>query len=165
MKQRVMILNFDYTFTDKPKNKNEKKLDSKLREKFLTDKYRQAFIRVLMDYYKIYNEKGLTMTKKMTKDTNKVFGEMNEVSGFIEDLNIQYTGLDKDYIKISDLHSMYSIDHEISASMFTRELNKVTTIKDEVFEIKLLNGYKVIRGFKLIEEEEEKENEFSKRII
>lgn len=166
MRQRVMILNFDYTFTDKPKKKNEKKLDSKLREKFLTDKYRQAFIRVLMDYYKIYNEKGLIMTKKMTKDTNKVFGEMNEVSGFIEELNIQYTGLEKDYIKISDLYFMYSIDHEISASMFSREFNKVTYIKDQVYEIKSLNGYKIIRGFKLVQEEElVEEDKFSKRII
>jgi phage/plasmid-associated DNA primase len=165
MKQRVMVLNFDYTFTDEPKKKNEKKLDSKLREKFLTNEYRQAFIRVLFDYYKIYNEKGLSMTKKMIKDTNKVFGEMNEVSGFMGGLNIQYTGLDKDYIKISDLHCMYSIDNEITASMFSRELNKVTMIKDQPYEIKMLNGYKVIRGFKLIEEKEENEDKFSKRII
>jgi hypothetical protein len=166
MRQRVVILNFDYTFTDKPKKKNEKKLDPKLREKFLTEKYRQAFIRVLMDYYKIYNEKGLVMTKKMVKDTNKVFGEMNEVSGFIDNLNIQYTGQDKDYIKINDLYHLYSIDHEITTSMFTRELNKVTSMKDQAYEIKLLNGYKIIRGFKLVEdEEEEKEDKYMKRII
>ena len=49
--------------------------------------------------------------------------------------------------------------------MFTRELNKVQSIKEKGYEIKLLNGYKVIRGFKLIEEEEKEKDDFMTRII
>jgi P4 family phage/plasmid primase-like protien len=79
--RRVRVLQFISRFTDNPKHQYEFKLDDQLSEKF--DLWAQTFMSILIKYYKIYLEMGITDPSEVTESTDKYRRENDCYSEFV----------------------------------------------------------------------------------
>lgn len=86
--KRLRCINFPTEFVDDPVTSKQKKIDTKINEKF--NNWKNDFILLLINYYKKYNEvKKLVATDKILKWTNK----------YKEDTDIYLTFLNERTIK------------------------------------------------------------------
>lgn len=92
LRDRVRICPFPYSFTDDAvllasNPRKYKPIDKTLKDKFQTDRYRNAFIRLLMTKYIDYIRDGLTPPPEVIAETNKYFDSSDKVkSWFFENL-------------------------------------------------------------------------------
>lgn len=133
IRDRIVIRKFPFTFVDKydyePKNPNLKIKDEKLKQKLSDEKYRYAFIDLLLDYYKIYKKEGYTKTKDMKEDTDKYLRSLDIVGSYLNDI-IKFVGDDKNIkesqkrIAVKDLYTKFTtdIDKRMTIEIFTKRI-------------------------------------------
>lgn len=88
LKERIVIINFPYTFTDDEQkiktNPNiYKKIDRSLKDKFDTSRYKNAFISMLFDFYKEYlKENSLIIPLSIKKNSEEYFSNTSNVENW-----------------------------------------------------------------------------------
>jgi P4 family phage/plasmid primase-like protien len=95
---------FISTFNDDPVGPNEYKKDDSLSENF--DKWRPAFMNILLEYYRIYKIDGLKDIKEIMDSTNEYKNDENVYTEFI-DTYIKKTDNKDDYIVWTELKDKY----------------------------------------------------------
>jgi P4 family phage/plasmid primase-like protien len=75
MWERCRYINFPITFVDNPMKENQKKIDYNLSDKLLH--WKEDFILLLIDYYKLYIKEGLLPEQSVLKFTNEIKDEQN----------------------------------------------------------------------------------------
>ena len=105
--RRLRVLPFLSEFVDEPIKENQFKKDPHLSEKLKQDEYVEAFMSILLHYYKMYQEHGLHEPSEVLKYTSEYRKCSDLYSEFIED-NIDYDiGIDKS--KLSTQAHIYAI--------------------------------------------------------
>jgi phage/plasmid-associated DNA primase len=143
MRERVLIVDYKYNFVDNPKKPNEKKKDINLGEKFSKIEYRQAFIQLLFKYYKEYLTKGLVITESIKMKTEETFCEMNELETYLLGVNSPIEKSFGSKVWTSELFNIYKVDHQITTTVFGRELKKIKELN-----VMISGGYKYIKDYK-----------------
>jgi P4 family phage/plasmid primase-like protien len=101
--ERCRIINFPITFVDDPQNEYEMKKDVSLKENFKN--WRQDFMLILLEYYKLYKINGLTPTKKILQYTLEYKNNQDIYINFINECICK----DKNgYIIWTELRDKYS---------------------------------------------------------
>lgn len=148
MRERMIILPFEYNFVDNPTQKHHKKVDRTLGEKFKSDKYKQGYIRILMSHYKKYKSNGLIIPKKVKDKTNEVFNDMNEIEGWLFPTDEDKSPIVKaegKKINISDLYELYSSSiAKISNITFGKKIKKISNA-----EIRISRGKNYLIDYEL----------------
>jgi phage/plasmid-associated DNA primase len=75
MWERCRYINFPITFVDEPKHDNQKKIDYNLSDKLVH--WKEDFMLLLIDYYKLYIKEGLLPEQSVLKFTNEIKDEQN----------------------------------------------------------------------------------------
>lgn len=100
---RCRCIEFPITFTEHPKNKNEKLMDKNLNIKM--KKWKNDFMLTLLEFYKIYKKNGLEPTNNVLKYTQQYKEDNNYFDDFISETvekNIEET------IKWTDLKDKFT---------------------------------------------------------
>lgn len=94
--RRLRVINFPTKFCENPTKPNEKKCDSTLNEKLMSDEnYRNAFIKILIDNWKQKDLKNNFITPKcILDDSMKYIEDCNYVKRFLDD-GYEYSEYDK----------------------------------------------------------------------
>jgi len=144
MRERVMILHFKYNFVSKPTKPTDKLIDKTLGEKFKSEEYKQAFIRILFEHYKT-SKNGLIIPQSVEDFTKKQFENMSEVQMWLMDE--EKSPIEKDensFVLISTLYEIYTTNKMISKTQFGKDINKI-----EGLDIRTYKGYNRLYGYKL----------------
>ena len=127
LQERIIVINFPYTFTDNEKllssdSTQFKPIDRNLKEKFYTNVYKNAFIKLLFKYYKEYIKEKLTAPESIINYTNSYFLDSSKVSKwFFDNYKYRYEGIEApkkitksmwSRISISDIVSEYNTDND-----------------------------------------------------
>lgn len=153
LRERIIVVSFPYTFTDDDDLiKNQavnniiyKKKDLSLKEKFDQTNFKNAFIQILFDYYKVYKSEGLIVPMSIKHHTESYFDNSTEIQKwFLSKYEYQFKGMTdeekrkikkKDYNKIemSVLKNEYITDCDIKTSLtdknFTEELCTISGLR------------------------------------
>jgi P4 family phage/plasmid primase-like protien len=81
--ERCRYINFPITFVDEPKNENQKKIDYGLKNKLFN--WKEDFMLLLLDYYKIYKKEGLLPEQSVFRFTNEIKDEQNIYKQYMEE--------------------------------------------------------------------------------
>jgi len=134
VKRRFVCLNFPLQFVENPSNKNQRPIDYTLKDKLNNVKYYSEFMGLLISNIKDKNIK-LKIPADIMKDTNEYFEDNNIIKPFL-DANIEITGNSKDVLKINDIFSLFKLENEDDAKLFTKTKFKQNLIN---------NGFKMGR--------------------
>lgn len=150
LKERIIVFNFPYTFTDDSKliksNPNMYKAkDKSLKDKFNTETYKIAFIQMLFEYYKEYLKTGLATPKTVKDNCTNYFDSSNGIKKwFFENFKYQYEGMTQEQIKnqpkqkylLKDLIEMYKnddgVNDKISVKIFKTKLEEIDGIENYI---------------------------------
>lgn len=105
LKERIVVMNFPYTFTDNEQLLNldptiYKRIDRTLKEKFNTTLYKNAFIQMLFKSYKNYLLEGLALPESVKQYTNSYFIDSSQfIKWFYANYKMPYEGLTEKDIK------------------------------------------------------------------
>jgi len=142
-KRRFKIINFPFQFVDNPTKANEKLVNRNLKELINKDFYNQ-FILLLIKYANEYKNKTLIIPQEVQNATNEYFEENNILLNWFRSYIVE-TNNNKDIIKTSILYDHYkqATGEQISNVIFMKHL--------KTFDVKIsvLDGSKILRGFKL----------------
>ena len=120
--RRLKIIEFVSKFVEVPgtdeNSINEFKIDKELKNKL--ESYKTVFLSILLDYYRIYREEGLTPPDAVNRVTKKYENNNNNIKSFIEENIVK--GSKSDYITKEDLKAIYKSDIFIQ-----RNFNKFST--------------------------------------
>lgn len=120
--RRLKIIEFVSKFVETPgtdeNSINEFKIDKELKNKL--ESYKTVFLSILLDYYRIYREEGLTPPDAVNKVTKKYENNNNNIKSFIEENIVK--GSKSDYITKEELKAIYKSDIFIQ-----RNFNKFST--------------------------------------
>ena len=83
LKERIVVINFPYTFKTNPVETNEKLIDMTLKTEFEKEIYKTAMINILFEYYKNYKNKGLVIPESINSFTKSYFAA-DSISSWIE---------------------------------------------------------------------------------
>ena len=85
VKRRVRVVPFEATFkrNPNPQKKNEFKIDTSI--KYKLDKWAPVFMTILIEYWKIFRERGLEEPEKVKITTEKYHAESDIYCQFVED--------------------------------------------------------------------------------
>ena len=100
--RRLRVLPFKSEFCDDPVEPHQFKKDQYLIEKI--DEWKEAFMSILIDYYKIYRKHGLKEPEEVTKHTNEYRKNSDNICEFIDE-NIESS--DTSILKISEIYSLF----------------------------------------------------------
>lgn len=95
LKERIIIQRFPYTFTDDQKLLDSdpsiyKKKDKTLKDKFNTTRYKNAFIKILFEWYKEYKKENLKPPASVKEYTHQYFDNSTNIKKwFLSRYNIQ----------------------------------------------------------------------------
>ena len=104
--RRMEVINFGSKFVDDPKEPNEFKKDEGLSEKIKN--WGETFMGILLEYHKIYQEKGITVPKAVKDATSDYKNDSDDQMQFFKD-TIECTDDDKDIIKWKKLYEEYRL--------------------------------------------------------
>jgi len=102
--RRVSVIEFKSRFVDNPQLPNEFKKDTYLSEKF--DSWKEAFMYILLQHYKIYSENGLIEPNEVLDATKSYKASVDGIMEFLEE-NVKLTTEPNCYVKFKDLWSRY----------------------------------------------------------
>lgn len=120
IKNRLIIINFPFTFVSEPKEKHHRKIDGKLKTTLLNPEVRNEFILMLIDEF----NKDYPVPKKVLNELNEYIQENNTVEDFIRE-NYDFTECSKDRIQAIALLEDYNSSGEyprLSNSKFSKNL-------------------------------------------
>ena len=128
MWERCRYINFPISFVDEPKNVNQKKIDYNLSDKLLH--WKEDFMLLLINYYKLYKKEGLLPEQSVLKFTNEIKDEQNIYKQYMEERT-----------KKSELHIHTSVLYEDFKKWFidNYQNNNVTNKNMFIKQIQLLN--------------------------
>jgi len=146
--RRLRSIEFLSKFVDKPINKNEYLIDEELNEKL--NNYNNAFVILLLKYWKKYQKEGLKDIEDILESTNKYKKEndfyQDYINEYIEENEngyIQWTSLSKHFSKwLKDNYKDKIVSTKDSKKSF---INKLFKCDDRVIKI---DDDVTIRGWK-----------------
>ena len=101
LKERIVVINFPYTFKESPTEPNKKPIDNSLKTEFDKEIYKTAMVSLLFEYYKKYKEGGLLIPESV-KSYTKTYFASGSIKQWIDE-NLEQTsrgGIDlKDLLK------------------------------------------------------------------
>lgn len=120
LKERIVVINFPYTFKEIPLEPNEKKIDVKLKDEFEKEIYKTAMISLLFDYYKLYKKEGLVIPESVKLYTNTYFA--NECIQKWIDENLEKCI--KKHIQLKEISTLYleATDKKLTIKQLREEL-------------------------------------------
>lgn len=102
---RLKVTEFTSTFVDNPTKPNEFKKDRYLPEKLI--EWKETFMSILLEYYKIYQKEGIKVPDEVLKYTNEFKKTNDAISQFFEKHYIK-TGKKSDEVLISDMYREFA---------------------------------------------------------
>jgi P4 family phage/plasmid primase-like protien len=103
---RLIYIFMDTNFTEKPKNKNDIKIDSVFAEKLENEYLSEMFSWIVKGAKEYYKDYKIIMTDEFKQRTKEVLAGEDSIQNFFNRLLIK-TGNDKDFIKRSELFEHY----------------------------------------------------------
>ena len=141
--RRLKIVEFCSRFVDNPDPENlkigihEYQIDRDLKSKL--EKYHPVFMCILLDYYKVYREEGLTPPESVTGVTRKYEANNNVIKQFTDE-HISLGNSRTDFITKEDLRTLFNKDPGLKAH-FGKLNNFISQL-----EIALCSEFKKIKG-------------------
>lgn len=126
LKERIVVINFPYTFKENPIESNERPIDMSLKNEFDKEIYKTAMISILFDNYKKYKNEGLTIPESVNSYTKSYFAS-ESIKGWIDE------NLEPCEGKSIDLKTMASLYEEA-----TDKKVSVKNLKKELEDLKLV---------------------------
>ena len=166
--RRLKITEFTSKFVENPDTTNkymhEFKINKDLKQKL--DIYKPVFMSILLDYYKLYTEDGLTPPPAVIKVTKKYENNNNNIKVFIDENIIK--GNKNNSILKEDIKDIYKSDQLLKTSFknigtFLNSLENALATEfklDSKLRVYKIDGY-FIKGPNLIEDEEENINDYT----
>jgi putative DNA primase/helicase len=120
LKERIVVINFPYTFISNPTEPNEKPIDMSLKAEFDKEIYKTAMISLLFDYYKKYKEYGLNIPDSVHSYTKTYFAN-ESIKGWIEE-NLEPTT--KGGMELKSILALYeeATDKKMTVKQLKNEL-------------------------------------------
>lgn len=146
IQRRLRIINFPFEFVDEPKNKSEKKAQPDLKTKYCnSDKWRDAFILLLIDTYithiKDDTKMSIDMPESVKRQCDEYIEENNYIMPFIND-NYDYKTANKTDKNHWHLVSKITNNYNSQNSKTQQTSKNISSIlKLNKFEFKLSHGY------------------------
>lgn len=104
MRRRLVMIRFPNKFVENPKLPHERKIDTNLKKKIITDKqYINEFFEILVDHYNLYLKEGLNLPKRFEEDTHRCIKNNLPIEEWLES-NVNITNNKKDCVKSSELY-------------------------------------------------------------
>lgn len=163
LQNRIRLIHFKKTFVENPSNEFELKIDYNLENEINTDKFQNAFISLIFDYYLHYT---FTTIPQELIDNKKNWNleRVDSIEIFLDEFEI--TGNYSDYVESSSIQYLVENNKEVKMSYkkWCIEFKRYLTIKNingvDNQVGKYINGKKVKCwiGLKRKEEELEEEN-------
>ncbi len=128
MWERCRYINFPITFVDDPKNNNQKKIDYNLSDKLVH--WKEDFMLLLIEYYKLYIKEGLLPEQTVLKFTNEIKDEQNIYKQYMiertikADTHIHTSVLYGDFIKWT-MQNNPDEKNIASNKLFVKELRNI----------------------------------------
>lgn len=110
--RRLKLIEFESKFVTNPKNtdENEFQIDRDLKNKL--DLYKEVFMSILIDYYKIYREEELIPPETVLHATKKYEDNNNIIKTFVEENKI-VKGEKSDFVDLNTIKMLYQADREL----------------------------------------------------
>ena len=109
--ERLRVIHFTEKFVDNPKESDEHQhqKDSKLGEKI--PKWKNAFLGILLEYYKKYREKGIKEPKEVLKETQNYRERNNIFRQYVNEnlVNAVELGIQSESIAINTLYASFKV--------------------------------------------------------
>lgn len=137
MDMKLRILIFPHQFVENPTKPNERQIDGSLKGKIENDvRYRQAFMHILLDYWKSYKESGYKLHTPQCV--------IDETSSYLKDNDVVGKYLDDNYTKSKeDEVGKFVISAKALFADFKKKTGSVK--KEKAFLERVVNaGYNVI---------------------
>ena len=157
LKERIVVINFPYTFTDDAQLLAEdptqyKKKDDSLKEKFKQDKYRIAFTEILFETYKEYLEE-FSIPTSVRKFTDSYFAGQS-VKSWIQQ-NCEKTERKSDRVYLKTIQSQFQTDTDKKFSV--KDLREA--LEEEGYTFTKSQGDYKLNGYKLKETKDEEDDD------
>jgi phage/plasmid-associated DNA primase len=126
IKERIVVINFPYTFKTNPVEPNEKPIDMTLKTEFEKEIYKTAVISILFEYYKKYKAEGLNIPDNIKSHTNSYFAS-ESIQNFI---NKYFEPYDRSDIDLKEMAALYEeeTDKKISIKNLRKELEDLKLV-------------------------------------
>ena len=132
IEKRLKVINYPFTFTDNPTEKDERLINTSLKETINNDEdFIKAFIGVLLEHaYKNSKSNILEMPLKVKEENDKYFDESKPVKEFIN-LNCIITKNPQDKISARTLYESYNMEDlkKIDENNFSTQILNMKTIE------------------------------------
>ena len=114
--RRLRVTEFTSKFVDNPKNKNEFKKDGLLKETIKEKEWKETFMSILIEQYKIYKEGGFKLhePEEVTAFT-KQYQKSNDI--FLEFIDENIKEKTNSFISLENIYSIYKMWFKSSYSM------------------------------------------------
>lgn len=131
--RRSLYYHLDKNFVSNPKKINERKVDISLTERFKTEKYRDEFLLILIEYLRKYNETNLLeMPLTIKKDIDRYLNQADTVREFYNEY-LEITENQADRVKVKDIYDTFKnylieiedTEKRISLKKFTDKLKNL----------------------------------------
>ncbi len=147
-KDRLIYIFMDTNFTEKPKDKNDIKIDSVFAEKVETEYLSEMFSWIVKGSQEYYKDYKIEMTDSFKQRTKEVLAGEDSIQNFFNRL-VNKTGNEKDYIKRSELFETYmrfcnknSQRCQPRSSLFNR-IEQIGVLKSTLHGLDIYRGVKV----------------------
>jgi phage/plasmid-associated DNA primase len=120
LKERIVVINFPYSFKETPIEPNERPIDVSLKDEFDKEIYKTAMISLLFDYYRKYKKTGLIIPESVHSYTKTYFAN-ESIKGWIEE-NLKQSN--KERILLKQISTLYAeaTDKKLTVKQLREEL-------------------------------------------
>ncbi len=161
-KDRLVYIFMDTNFTQKPKNKNDVKIDNDFAEKVETEYLSEMFSWIVKGAQEYYKSCQIEMTSEFKERTKAVLAGEDSIHNFLNRL-VKLTGDEKHYIKRSELFETYmrfcnknSQRCQPRSSLFNR-VEQLGVLKSTLHGLDIFRGMEV-KDIELLELEEQEKS-------
>ena len=120
LKERIVVINFPYTFKAVTIKENERPIDMSLKNEFEKEIYKTAMISILFDNYKKYKNEGLIIPESVNSYTKSYFAS-ESIKGWIDENLEPCEGKSIDLKYMATLYEE-ATDKKISVKNLKKEL-------------------------------------------
>lgn len=173
-RRRTRVLNFTSKFVDNPNpnQSNEFPIDTHLSEKF--NEWKQAFMYILLEHYKIYKKNGIKEPPCVLVSTNNYLNDSDKIQCFVDQYlekdtystlneNNVATILPNSYITLDEVWQLFKTsDYHSNKSKYLRKNFLLDIVKKlgqcydrPTFKNKRLSNRSVFLGWKIVSEDDE----------